>query len=58
MEYKKESEKFSFGFGTQSVINETGNLTAIAVALTTVVLSLLKIKHKRKKKIFPKHFTK
>ncbi|MDE6519198.1 MAG: hypothetical protein K2K91_01900 [Ruminococcus sp.] len=59
MEYKKDSEKFSFGFGTQKVAGkgslsgtETENIStrkAVITASLAVGAVLLKIIRKRKK---------
>lgn len=59
MEYKKDSEKFSFGFGTQKVAGkgslsgtETENIStqkAVITAFLVVGAGLLKIIRKRKK---------
>lgn len=58
MEYKKESEKFSVGLSMSSGNSSKEFVASIVSVITAAVIFIFKIKLKRKKKIFPKHFTK
>lgn len=58
MEYKKESGKFSVGLGMPSENSSKEFIVSILSVIAAVTMFMLKIKLKRKKKIFPKHFTK
>lgn len=58
MEYKKESEKFSIGLSMSSGNSSKKFIASMVSVITAAGIFILKIKLKRKKKIFPKHFTK